>query len=54
VTNIVLSPAFLDLRSVLVHALWQYAEAARAVAEVFRRIEAPILEGRAIEARHAV
>jgi hypothetical protein len=54
VTNIVLSPAYLDLRGALVCALRQYPEAARAVAEAFRRIEAPMLEGRAIEARHAV
>jgi hypothetical protein len=54
VTNIVLSPAYLDLRGALVRALRQYPEAARAVAEAFRRIEAPMLEGRAIEARHAV
>jgi hypothetical protein len=53
ITNILLAPVYLDLRSQLLAALRQYPEAARAVAEAFRRIEAPMLEGRAIEARHA-
>ena len=46
VTNILMAPAYLDLRSSLLGALRRFPEAARAVAEVFRRSEAPLIEGR--------
>jgi hypothetical protein len=45
VTNILLAPAYLDLRSALLRTLRQHPEAARAVADAFRRIEAPVIEG---------
>jgi hypothetical protein len=50
VTNILLAPANLDLRSALLRALRPYPDASRAVAEAFRRIEAPVIEGRAVAA----
>jgi hypothetical protein len=48
VTNILLAPAYLDLRSALLRALRPFPEASRAVAEAFRRVEAPLIEGRAV------
>jgi hypothetical protein len=50
VVNILMAPAYLDLRSALLQALRPYPEASRAVAEAFRRIEAPVIEGRAVAA----
>jgi hypothetical protein len=50
VTNILLAPAYLDLRSALLQALRPFPEASRAVAEAFRRVEAPLIEGRAVAA----
>ena len=51
VTNILLAPAYLDLRGALLMALRQYPAASAAVSAAFRRVEAPLLEGRAAEAR---
>jgi hypothetical protein len=51
VTNIVLSPAYLDLRAALLRALRQHPEAAAAVGAAFHRAEAPLLVSRAAEAR---
>jgi hypothetical protein len=51
VTNILLAPAYLDLRAGLLQALRAFPDAARAVADVFCRAEAPLIESRAVEAR---
>jgi hypothetical protein len=52
VTNIVLSPAYLDLRAALLRALRPYPDAARAVVAAFHRAEAglagPVIEAKAI------
>ena len=52
VTNIVLSPAYLDLRAALLRALRPYPDAARAVVAAFHRAEAglarPVSEAKAI------
>ena len=53
VTNILLAPAYLDLRGALLMVLRQYPEAAKAVADVFRRLEAPLVEGQRREPQHA-
>jgi hypothetical protein len=45
--SVLLAPAYLDLRSALLKVLRSYPDAARAVAEAFRRAEAPLLEQRA-------
>jgi hypothetical protein len=45
VTNILLSSSYLDLRSGLLQALRSFPDAARAIADVFRRTEAPLIEG---------
>jgi hypothetical protein len=47
VTNILLAPAYLDLRLALLKALRPFPEAAQAVAAAFRKAEAPLIEGRA-------
>jgi hypothetical protein len=51
ITNILLSPSYLDLRAALLRVLRSFPDAARAVAEVFHRSEAPLIEGRALAAR---
>ena len=55
VMNVLLAPAYLDLRSGLLRALRAFPEAAAAVAAVFRHAEAPVIDGRAIahEVEHA-
>jgi hypothetical protein len=50
VTNILLAPVYLDSRAALLQALRKHAKAALAVSEAFRRIEAPMIEARAVEA----
>jgi hypothetical protein len=50
VVNILMAPAYLDLRSALLRALRPYPDASRAVAEAFRRIEAPVVEGPVVDA----
>jgi hypothetical protein len=50
VVNILMAPAYLDLRAALLRTLRPFPDAARAVAEAFRRVEAPMIEGRAIAA----
>jgi hypothetical protein len=51
VNNLLLSPPYLDLRAGLLRALRAFPDAARAVADAFRRAEAPFIEGRALAAR---